>query len=204
MNSYSRSIMECACLVFIVCNSCNADFITYNFTGSITGISVNENELIPDLDIGDTFYGFTVFDSNGWDNTPGTMFVSINGVDLLFDGENLVGGVNLDVGSDYSIVVAADGQGDIGESTFDAVSFGFNLGDTDGSAGISTLFPTSLDLSEFEQNSFNIFGRYVSTNDQIGISGQLDSLSRVPEPSLVMLSPIVLILASRYRKKNAG
>ena len=111
------------------------------------------------------------------------MFATINDVDLLFDGQYIYGDVVVNPGSFYSIRIAGDTDGDIGDSTFAAFNFGPDLEDSDGSAGHDIPFPNSLNLSEFEENEFLIWGTYVATGDEIRITGRLDTFSNVPEPT---------------------
>lgn len=176
-------------LAVALTSSAKADLITYEFTGFITEINVNENDVIPGLDVGDEFSGFTTFDSSGFSGTEGTVFVELNGVDLLFDGPSIFGDVEVVTDNFYSIRIAADTGGDIGESTFSAFNFGPDLEDSDGSAGHNEPFPNSLNLLEFEQNIFRIGGNYLPTGDDISITGQLNSFSAsaVPEPSSLLI-----------------
>ena len=176
-------------LAVALTSSAKADLITYEFTGFITEINVNENDVIPGLDVGDEFSGFTTFDSSGFSGTEGTVFVELNGVDLLFDGPSIFGDVEVVTDNSYSIRIAADTGGDIGESTFSAFNFGPDLEDSDGSAGHNEPFPNSLNLLEFEQNIFRIGGNYLPTGDDISITGQLNSFSAsaVPEPSSLLI-----------------
>ena len=186
-------------------SSAKADFITYDYTGVVTEISVNENDVIPNLDIGDEFSGFTTFDSSGFNGTDGTVFVELNGVDLLFDGASIFGDVEVVFDAFYSIRIAGDAGGDIGESTFSAFNFGPDLEDSDGSAGHNDPFPNSLDLPEFEQNTFRIRGTYLPTGDQISVTGQLSSFSTVPEPSSMLIFGLALFpLLRRKRGSIAG
>jgi hypothetical protein len=179
-----------------------AEMITYNFTGTITSVTTNTNNTIPNLDVGDTFSGYTSFESTGWNGSNGTVYVSLNGVDLLFTGPSIYGGVALTPNS-YSLRIAGDAAGDITGSTFSAFNFGPDLIDSNGSAGITELFPESLNLQEFETNIFRIMGTYPS-DPSIGLNavGRLDSFTvAVPEPScvLALLSGLTVYSVKRMR-----
>ena len=183
-------------------SSAKADFLTYDFTGVVTEITLNQNDVIPDLDIGDEFSGFTTFDSNGWNGTDGTVFVELNGLNLLFDGPSIFGDVDVVFDTFYSIRIAGDAGGEIGESTFSAFNFGPDLEDSDGSAGHNEPFPNSLNLIEFEQNIFRIWGTYLPTGDQVTVTGQLNSFSTVPEPSSILIFGLTLLPLLRRNPRN--
>ena len=166
-------------LSFFVASSVAVQFslaqeLTYDFTGTIIDIVDNENEIIPNLEIGTSFTGYVTFQSSGWQQTVGTVSATINDVELYFSGEYIYGEVDFAAGRFYDIRVAADNGGDIENSTFNAGNFGPDLVDTNGSAGISEPFPGQLNLTEFEENTFRIWGNYVATGDRIFISGQLN------------------------------
>lgn len=179
--------------------SVQGQMLTYGFSGTITEVTTNENNIVPNLMPGDVFTGYTTFDSNGWHQTEGIVFASLNDVDLLFDGPFIYGNVDVTPSSNYSIRVAADTFGDIGASTFSAGSFGPHLEDSDGSAGYTVPFPASLNLSEFEMNVFRIWGTYVGTGDSIFAAGELDTFMLVPEPA-----SSILILVSSFCMARRG
>lgn len=157
--------------------------LTYQYTGIITEVFLNENNAIPGLAIGDSFTGHTTFEATGWHHTAGSVFASINGVDLLFTGNYIYGEVIVQPSTKYSIRIAGDTGGSITGSTFSAGNFGPNLIDSDGSAGYSTPFPPSLDLSQFETNVFLMSGTILATNQRLSITGTLNEFSVVPEPT---------------------
>lgn len=157
--------------------------LTYQYAGLITDVFLNENNAIPGLTAGDSFTGYTTFEATGWHHTAGTVFASINGVDLLFTGNYVYGNVEVQPAAKYSIRVAADTGGSITGSTFSAGNFGPELIDSDGSAGYSTPFPPSLDLSQFETNVFLMSGTILATNQRLSITGKLTEFSLVPEPT---------------------
>ena len=163
-------------LITLITQSLPAQMLTYGFSGLITEVTTNENDVIPGLSAGDAFDGFVRFDANGWNQTAGTVFASFNEVDLLFDGEFIYGSASVDPSVHYSIRVAADAGGEIGVSSFSAFNFGPELEDTDGSAGHSDPFPSSLHLAEFETNRFRIAGTYVSTGDAVSATWPADRI----------------------------
>jgi hypothetical protein len=158
--------------------------LTYYFEGTITSVNNNENNVIPGLQVGDSFTGCTTFDETGWHASVGKVFASINGVDLLFDGNAIFGEVAVTPGSLYDIRIAADSVtgGLSSDSTFSAGNFGFDLVDTDGSAGHNSPFPTTLNLAEFEDNVFKISGRYIPTGEDVSALGELSYFSQIPVP----------------------
>ena len=176
-----RSLIVFLSVIFLSTAS-QAQLITYNFTGTITEIDTNENGVVPGLVVGDSFSGFTTFESSGFNNTAGTVSIEINGLTLLFDGQSIFGGVEVVPGSLYSLRIAADTGGTLlPATTFSAFNFGPDLEDTDGSAGHAVAFPTSLNLAEFEENVFLIGGTFLETGDSIFLTGELNSFSLAPD-----------------------
>jgi hypothetical protein len=170
-----------------IARTASAETLTYKYSGAITNIFLNEDNVIPDLAVGDAFTGYVSFESTGWHHTEGTVFVSLNGVDLLFTGNYIYGEVNVQLATNYSIRIAGDTGGDISGSTFSAGNFGPDLEDTDGSGGYSIPFPIWLDLNEFETNVFLLSGGFVDSKKRLSATGRLTEFFAVPEPSSVVL-----------------
>lgn len=184
--------------------SADARPITYWFFGEITEVQRNDGDAIPGLAIGDTFDGYTTFEAGGWNGTAGTVQATINGVNLIFTGDSIYGGVSWGPGLPYSIRVAGDRAGagsSIAGSTFSAGNFGSELTDTDASAGIVEPFPSQFDLNEFETNVFSISGSLIGSNDRVGATGTLTRFARfpVPEPSTAILAALGLLAGARRR-----
>ena len=158
--------------------------LTYDFTGEVTEINNNQNQIIPNLKVGDTFFGFTTFESSGWHQSVGTVSVEINGVLLYFEGQYIYGNVDYTQGVFHSVRIAGDHGGEIGESTFSAFNFGPELMDTDGSSNHDDAFPSEFNLSEFEGNIFRMLGSVVATGDQIHVNGRLIQFCRREAPLL--------------------
>lgn len=193
--------------------------ITYSFTGEITTIMTNQNNVVPNLDLGDSFSGFLTINSPELNNTPtgnfnmadfnppsGTtavLFAELNGLDLLFDVPPVFGGAMVGPRF-YTFSLSGDSSGVGGPTTtFAAFNFGVNsLVDTDGSAGITELFPDTLDLSEFELNVFSISGTHVPTGNGISLEGELTSFTAVPEPSGFGIVGMCVLLLSRRRYRQ--
>jgi hypothetical protein len=163
--------------------SASAALLTYQYAGVVTDVFLNENNAIPGLTVGDSFTGYTTFEATGWHHTAGTVFASINGVDLFFTGNYVYGNVEVQPAAKYSIRIAADAGGSITGSTFSAGNFGPELIDSDGSAGYATPFPPSLDLNQFETNVFLVSGTILATNQRLSITGTLTEFSIIPEPT---------------------
>jgi len=177
--------------------------ISYAYTGQITQVTSNPNDVIPNLAIGDLFTGQLTVDSSGWNRTAGEVRATINGVELVFDGEFVYGQVNVVPFSEYSIRIAADTGGDIGDSTFSAFNFGPNLIDSDGSADHNEQFPVSLNLTEFETNDFRIAGVVRSTGDFVNATGTLTSFVKVvPEPSVTFIASGVIVVSLVRRRRT--
>jgi hypothetical protein len=85
--------------------------LTYKFAGQITDVFQNPNNVIPNLAVGDDFAGHLTFESTGWHHTQGTVFASLNGVDLLFTGSYIYGNVTLGPANRYEISIAGDAGG---------------------------------------------------------------------------------------------
>jgi hypothetical protein len=183
-----RSVLSFSVLLVSVLNSieAQAQLISYSFSGQINEVSQNDGNVIPNLSVGDSFAGFVQFESTGWNGTDGTLFVSINGVQLFFDGASIFGEVNFAPSSSYSIRIAGDTGGDIGDSTFSAFNFGPELIDSDGSAEIDVPFPAQFDLAEFETKIFRIAGEYRSTGDRVSATGTLTSFALSADASTLL------------------
>jgi hypothetical protein len=163
--------------------------LTYRFTGEITVVSQNENNVIPNLAVGAPFSGYVTFESTGWHRTAGTIFAAINGVDLLFTGQYIYGEVVVQPDS-HEFRVAGDTGGSITGSTFNAGNFGPELGDTDGSAQIAAPFPAVFDLAEFEVNTFLISGNLIAPARRVDADGRLTAFWLVPEPASAILAAV--------------
>ena len=175
--------------------------LTYKFAGQIADVFQNPNNVIPNLAVGDDFAGYLTFESTGWHHTQGTIFASLNGVDLLFTGSYIYGNVTLGPANRYEISIAGDAGGSTVGSTFNAGNFGPELIDTDGSAGYAVPFPSVFDLSHFETNIFRISGSVIPATQSVSATGRLTQFFAVPEPSglLVCCGPLVALLARRRR-----
>lgn len=176
--------------------------MTYQYKGVVTDIFLNENNAIPNLAVGDQFTGYATFESTGWHHTAGTVFASLNGVDLLFTGNYIYGQVDVQPAIKYSIRIAGDTGGSIAGSTFSAGNFGPELIDADGSAGITIPFPNSVNLGEFETNVFLISGTLLTANQRLSVRGTLTEFARVPEPCTAMLALLGIGCAGLRRRAN--
>jgi hypothetical protein len=190
--------------VWVFAAAASAAPLTYRYTGEITVVSQNESNVIPNLAVGDPFSGYVTFESTGWHHTAGTVFATINGVDLLFTGQYIYGQVVLSPKL-YEIRIAADNGGSIAGSTFNAVNFGPRLGDIDHSAGITTPFPATLNVEEFEINSFLLSGTVIGADADLDATGRLTAFWFVPEPTgtVMFAAGFAIVCALRSHKRRS-
>ena len=180
LKSLWLSLMVVVFLCALTCTRCEGQFLDYDFEGVITGVFENENDVIPGLAVGDTFFGGLRFDSQGWQNTAGIISVFVNGVELRFEGDSIFGGLSID--PFYSFRIMADQAGfgaDIRNSTFSAGSFGLTLEDMDPSPFYNDTFPVFLSPEDYERNEFSIFGTVIASDDRVSAVGELTWLGRV-------------------------
>ena len=174
--SFSVVVLFCA----LVCTPCEGQFLDYFFEGVITEVTENENNVIPGLAVGDTFFGELRFDSQGWQNTAGVISVFVNGVELRFEGDSIFGGLSIDPFYSFRIVADQAGFGaDIRDSTFSATNFGVTLEDMDPSPLYNDTFPVFLSPEDYERNEFSILGSVIASNDRVNAVGELTFLSQV-------------------------
>ncbi len=156
---------------------CEGQFLDYFFDGVITEVTENENDAVPNLAVGDTFSGQLRFDSRGWHNTAGIISVTINGVELRFEGDSIFGGLSVD--PDYSFRIAADAGGDIRNSTFQAFNFGIQFEDIGSSFPYSDTFPEFVASEDYETNVVRIWGSMVASGDRVIALGEVTFLGQV-------------------------
>ena len=179
LKSISNTLLAGALLVTVFVEPCSGQFVDYFFDGVITGVFENENDVVPGLAIGDSFSGQMRFDSQGWQNTAGIISVSINGVELLFGGDSIFGGLSND--PNYSFRILADQAGfgaDIRNSTFSAGKFGIVLEAQNPSEQENLILPVPGPI-EYETNSFSIFGTVIASDDRVSAIGEVTSLGQV-------------------------
>ena len=195
-------LVAAALLAFAVPGVAVGELITYQYAGEITEVTQNQDNVIPNLSVGDVFTGYVTFESTGWHRTAGIVFAKLNGVDLLFTGQYIFGNVAVEPAR-YAIRIAGDTGGAISGSTFNAGNFGPDLADSNGSAGYSQPFPPSLDLDEFELNVFRISGTVLATNDGISANGRLTQFTLVPEPATAASAAGGALCLLRRRRRMA-
>lgn len=174
--SMSNSWLVGLLLVTVFVEPCSGQFVDYYFDGVITAVFENENDVVPGLAAGDPFSGKLRFDSRGWQNTAGIISVSINGVELLFEGDSIFGGLSND--PNYSFRIVADAGGDIRNSTFSAGNFGIVLEGTDPSE-LDNLILSVPGPEEYETNSVSIFGTVIASDDRVGAFGEVTFLNQI-------------------------
>lgn len=167
-------------LISLFADPCFGQFLDYTFEGVITEVTENENDVVPGLAVGDTFFGSLRFDSQGWQNTAGVVSVFLNGVDLRFEGDSIFGGLSID--PFYSFRIAADQAGagaDIRNSTFAAFNFGIRLEDMDPSDQYNETFPVFIGPDEYETNVVSISGSVIASGDRVNAVGRVTSLNQL-------------------------
>ncbi len=182
MSTRKFGLMGCVLVLVIPSLStprCAGQFIDYAFEGVITEVNANESNVIPGLSIGDDFTGSVRFDSQGWNFTAGIISVSLNGVDLRFEGDYIFGEMSLSFSEGYSLRIQADSGGDIRNSTFSAGNFGLDLEDFQYSDLYDETYPVFLGPEAYEKNEFKIVGSVLASMNFVDAVGELTSLDQI-------------------------
>lgn len=175
-----------------------AALITYDFQGTIDSV---DPALAGTFSIGQSLSGLYTFESTtaaraGSDSTFAVFDALTN---LAFTlgtySASSTGALEIQVDNDppapdsdrYAVVSrASDGLSGPSLGSFSLDFFGFRLDDSTNTVFSDALIlPTSLDLADFDNRRFFLFFR--DGSDFVGVSGTIDSLSAVPEPSSLAL-----------------
>ncbi len=172
-----------------------AEVVQYAFTGEITSITFNQNNVLGDLQIGDPFDGILEFDLSIPDGSPnpnvgqydqdGVMAVNLPELSLNYSGHLFMGVFNDSWFSDadFFFMEADNSFGD-----FNVSSFGVQLTDSTASAFDSDALPSLLQLPDFDGTLFRLSGSRLSTSDSFQVTGALTSLIFIPAPSTVIVA----------------
>ena len=170
-----------------------AEIVQYAYTGEISSITFNQNNVLGDLQIGDPFDGIFEFDLSVPDVFPdnpitgsydqdGVMTVNLPAISLDYSGHLFVWVHNDSLSGDQFGIVADNSFGD-----FNVSSFGVILTDTTASAFDSDVLPSLLELFDFDGRKFRLSGSRLSTGDSFSVMGTLTSLTIVPTPGTVIV-----------------
>jgi hypothetical protein len=191
--------------LFVLLNSANATAITFQFSGTVTQVPVDE--VFGDLGSGDEIQGTFTFDSSASDlipNDPTTasyswtapLGMTVTVGSHTFDTSGLLSIGILNGAVDQYTVLAESAAGDLTLELF--------LQDNTGEAFSSDHLPlTAPPLDDFAQRDFHLDG--IFEDGKVQADGRLNSLSgpTVPEPEttpiFLAVSIVVLILARRKR-----
>ena len=163
-------------LTALMANPCSGQFTDYVVGCTITDVIENDNNVLPGLMLGSVAddginrFGFTAilrYNRQGWNGTPGSISIDIRGVNLLFEGDSVFGGITGD--PNYSYRIAADQAGagaDIRNSNFSPSNLALEL-----EAFEDSTFPFDETQLAFdgafagglETNRFTIEGRMLNT-----------------------------------------
>ena len=203
MNKFAPLIIAWIILV----TNAQADLLTFSFEGSISGVSSNQNEVLGPLAIGDRVTGTFAFetdvaDTNG--NAGSGIFPQMTTASLNFPNTNVD-------------TAGATNQAAVSNITTDSFRFEavgdteqFNLGllrlsffDSFGSVFDSEDLPTSLDFSDFTSASFTLRGSELSSGDGYLVTGSINNLISVPEPSTFapVLCGLAFLANNRRRRR---
>ena len=173
-----------------------AEIVQYTYTGEITSITLNQNNVLGDLQIGDPFDGIFEFDLSVPDGHPsdpnrgsydqdGVMTVTLPAISLGYSGHLFIGVQNDHPGvpGDRFGIGADNSFGD-----FNVSNFGITLTDSTASAFDSDALPSFLQLLDFDGTEFRLSGFRISTSDSFSVKGALTSLILVPAPSTAIVT----------------
>ena len=171
-----------------------AEIVQYAYTGEISSITLNQNNVLGDLQIGDPFDGIFEFDLSVPDVFPdnpttgsydqdGLMTVNLPAISLDYSGHLFVFVFNDGLSGDRFAIVADNSFDD-----FNVSSFGVTLTDSTASAFDSDALPSLLQLLDFDGREFKLIGSRLSTGDSFSMTGVITSLTIVPTPGTVVVA----------------
>jgi hypothetical protein len=197
------SVLQSGSLLVLLAaaTSSSAAPVKAKFSGHVTQVFLNTNNILGALSGGEPFVGEAVYDSEATDYNsqsnegsyvgfPGSVSVLLNGTPYEYQGTFLYVHVydNLSFGDQFTI--AADGvYGDFGYGFF-----GPELTDSTKTALGDTSLPMSIDLGDFDSRLFKFSGGRLSTQENFSIQGEITSFEVVPEPGAVALLLSALVI----------
>jgi hypothetical protein len=198
-----RQPFFCIVALFGVLSSANADTVTFDFTGSVTQVPLDD--VFGDIAVGSAIQGSYTFDTTAVDLVPADpntgsytwsapfgMLVTVEAHDFSTSGVLNIGVVNSFV--DQYTVFALSATGDLTLELF--------LQDTTGSVFVNDHLPLlAPSLSSLTQKDFHFHGMFAG--GEVQFDGQLSapSVQAVPEPSpaIPLLVGSIMVMLARRR-----
>jgi hypothetical protein len=194
--------------LFVLLNSANATVITFQFSGTVTQVPVDE--VFGDLGAGNEIQGAFTFDSSASDLIPNDpsiasyrwtapLGMTVTVGSHTFDTSGLLSIGVLNGAEDQYTVFAESAAGDLTLELF--------LQDDTGEVFSSDHLPlTAPPLDNFDQRDFHLDGTFA--DGEVQADGRLNSLSgpTVPEPDTapICLAVSVVLLLRARRKRLAN
>jgi len=191
--------------------------VIFNFSGTITGVTDNNNLLDGSIIVGDTYSGMLSYDSSLPDTvsdptvySSGSLSSSVTGVvtagNYVFTGGS--GTIDLQNKSSDSLLFL------LPYTSTPPINLGSNPGraiflrflDSSGTVFPNDSLPTNLDLNNFTSVGLQLFGDSGPGNPLFSVSGDTNSLNAIPEPSTMLLfgTGLAGLGLWRYRKSVKG
>lgn len=180
-------IITCSLNVF-------ADVLIYEFSGHINEINENENNVLGDIQTGQSFSGWFSYSTSVPDQRPDTNYGTYHqDASIQID----IGGLTLSYLDDFVYVrtqngISEDSFGfavDAQQGDYNFTYFGLELIDSEAGVFDTDAIPLALDLSHFDSPVFILSGSHGPYVDYFSLRGQITSLELVPEPcTLAMLA----------------
>jgi hypothetical protein len=193
-----------AALLFLLTCSAHATPITFQFSGTLSQVPVDE--VFGDINAGDEIQGSYTFDSSAMDLVPDSkvgsftatapfgMQVTIGSHNFAAQGSLNIGVLNASV--DQYTVLAQSSAGDISLELF--------LQDNTGAVFSNDQLPiTPPELASFAERDFHLDA--VFEDQEVQADGQINSLVAAPEPdpaTLVLGGSLVLLGIARWKRRR--
>ncbi len=188
-----------------------ATSVEFEFSGFINAVYSNENNALGNVYIAQPFEGWFTYSSvpDQYPTSPSTgHYFQHTSISVALDSQTLsyIDAVvyirvydNYSSGDTFSFGVDAS-QGD-----FDFTNYGVRFSDSTGTVFIDDSLPMSFDLAQFDDRELTIAGYRTPNGDWFHVTGEVTSLTLVPEPGTVFLFGLagvgLLRRHRRYRKR---